>query len=76
MQNSSPLLHITVFNILTITSSLLNENQKVFYQNNQRKNLYNVRYEKKFSEYLYYSFISKNKNVHAFFEPSLYIQIQ
>jgi hypothetical protein len=55
--------------MLTITSSLLNEIQKVFYQNDQRKKLYKVWYERKFSEYPYLSFICENKNVHAFLSP-------
>ena len=57
-----------MFSILTITLSLFNENQKVFYQNNQRKKVYNVQHEKKFPEYPYYLFMRKNKNVHAFFK--------
>ena len=40
-----------------------------FYQNNQRKKLYKVWYEKKFSEYPYYSFMRRNKNVHASLAP-------
>ena len=62
------LLYTTVFSILTIRLSLLNENEKLFYQNNQRKKLYNVQYESKFCEYSYYLFMRKNKNVHAFFK--------
>ena len=55
-----------MFSILTITLSLFNENQKLFYQNNQRKKHYSLR---KFLEYPYYLFIRKNKNVHAFLNP-------
>ena len=55
-----------MFSILTITLSLFNENQQLFYQNDQRKKLYSVQYERKFSEYLYCLCMLKNKNVHAF----------
>ena len=58
-----------MFIILTITLSLFNENEKLFYQNNQRKRLYSVQYERKFSEYPSYLFMRKNKNVHAFLTP-------
>ena len=37
------------------------------FQNNQRENFYNVQYKRKFLEYPYYSFIRRNKNVHAIF---------
>ena len=40
-----------------------------FYQNDQRKKLYKVWYEREFLEYPFYSFMRKNKNVHAFFGP-------
>jgi hypothetical protein len=43
--------------------------KKFFYQNDQRKKLYKIRYKRKFLEYLYYSFMCKNKKVHAFFGP-------
>ncbi len=56
-------------NILTITSPFLNATQKAFYQNDQRKQLYKIRYKKKFLEYPYYSFKCKNQKVHAFLGP-------
>jgi hypothetical protein len=45
------LIYFTVFSILSIASSFLNELWNFFYQNNQRKRLYEVWYERKFSEY-------------------------
>ena len=66
MCSTFPLHFTTVFSILTIILSLFNENQKIFYQNNHRKNLCSLQYERKFSEYPYYLFMRKNKNVRAF----------
>jgi len=40
-----------------------------FYQNDQRKKLYKIRYKRKFLEYPYYMFMCKNKKVHAFLAP-------
>ena len=46
------ILYKDVFSILTIRLSLFNENEKLFYQNNQRKKLYSVQYEKIFRVFL------------------------